>query len=240
MFLLVLIAKTFATTKNDENESILSKRKKAFLVVGAATAAASGIGYVHMPFSKSPLLIPTELAMFKAISSIYDTNIPSSYIESFIKWSGGSGIIYCLIQGVVKLNFVPSSVKNHIFIPKEVFSTYLSGNMKYIGHLNNGYLEYIQDMYYENAVKFSALLGDMLSGIRINFDWIKLKSIGKSFFNCFGIFDGGVKSAATAGISTATLGTAYIYLIEKIYNEQIDINSMSQDEFTKYYEDSFK
>lgn len=83
---------------------------------------------------------------------------------------------------MVKLNFFPSSVKNHIFIPKEVFSTYLSGNMKYIGYLNNGYLEYIQDMYYENVVKFSALLSDMLSGIRINFDWIKTKINWKIIF----------------------------------------------------------
>ena len=75
MFLLVLIVKTFATHETDESDSIQSKRRNAFLVVGAATTAASGIGYVHLPFSKSYLLTPTELAMFKAISSIYGTDI---------------------------------------------------------------------------------------------------------------------------------------------------------------------
>lgn len=238
--LLVLIAIVFAKSENDESESILSKRTNAFIVVGAATAAASGIGYVHLPFSKSYLLIPTELAMFKGISTIYGTDIPTSYIESFIKWSAGLGSIYCLTQGVVKFNFIPSSVKNHVFIPKEVVSGYLSSTMKLNPfYFNNEYLGWIQDMYYENTVKFTSLISDVLSGININFDWHKLKSNGKSFFNCFGIFDGGIKSAANAGVSTAAVGAAYIYLIEKMVHEKIDINSLSQEEFTKYYKETF-
>ncbi|HIR88637.1 MAG TPA: DUF697 domain-containing protein [Candidatus Fimimorpha faecalis] len=78
------------TLQNAQRVSLESKKKRAQAVVATTVATSFGAGFAPIPFSDAVVLVPTQVAMIAAITTIYGFNISKSFLTSLVSSTIGS------------------------------------------------------------------------------------------------------------------------------------------------------
>ena len=78
------------TLQNAQRVSLESKKKRAQVVVATTVATSFGAGFAPIPFSDAVVLVPTQVAMIAAITTIYGFNISKSFLTSLVSSTIGS------------------------------------------------------------------------------------------------------------------------------------------------------
>ena len=92
---------------NAQNASMKLKRDKAQTIVGATVLASFGTGFAPIPFSDAVILVPTQVGMIAAITSVYGLNISKStmtaIIASLAGTSGATVVGKTIVSGLLKM-----------------------------------------------------------------------------------------------------------------------------------------
>lgn len=70
------------TLQNAQRVSLESKKKRAQVVVATTVATSFGAGFAPIPFSDAVVLVPTQVTMIAAITTIYGFNISKIFLTS--------------------------------------------------------------------------------------------------------------------------------------------------------------
>lgn len=95
------------TLQNVQKASLEAKKKCAQKAVATAVAAAFGEGFAPIPFSDAAVLVPTQITMIAAITTIFGIDISKSVITGFVSGTigpvGATVLGKTIVSNIIKL-----------------------------------------------------------------------------------------------------------------------------------------